>query len=132
MKFTLEDAGQNLISNYGEGVINVNGTDYRSSLLITQDAVIAPWFDGDVKALNKEAFEPLLQLDVEQRPELVLLGSGATHVFPSMQLLAELNAEGLSVEVMGTRAACRTYSVLVNEHRTVAAALLPIQGTPAA
>ena len=126
MKFTLEDTGQNLISNYGEGVISVNGIEYYGSLLITRETVIAPWFDGDVKELGMEAFGPLLTLDAESRPEVVLLGSGARHVFPPMRLLAELKSAGLAVEVMGTRAACRTYSVLMNEHRPVAAALLPI------
>jgi uncharacterized protein len=32
----------------------------------------------------------------------------------------------MALEVMNTRAACRTYSVLVSEYRSVAAALLQI------
>lgn len=128
MKFTLEAAGPNVINHYGEGGIRVNGTDYRQSLLITPDTVISPWFDDDLNRLDTRAFAPLLTLEPQQRPEVLLLGSGARHVFPNMQLLADLRAAGLAVEVMATRAACRTFSVLAAEQRRVAAALLPIRG----
>jgi len=37
-----------------------------------------------------------------------------------------MKERNISLEVMNTRAACRTYSVLVSEYRSVAAALLQI------
>ena len=46
--------------------------------------------------------------------------------FIEPELRAAAQAHGVALEPMDTGAACRTYSVLVNEHRTVAAALLPI------
>ena len=44
----------------------------------------------------------------------------------TLALMAELKLKGVALEVMNTRAACRTYSVLVSEYRPVAAALLQI------
>jgi uncharacterized protein len=41
-------------------------------------------------------------------------------------LRRELKATGISVDAMDTRAACRTYNVLMAEDRRVAAALLAL------
>jgi len=121
----LESSEHNLISHYGPGEISVNGEPYASNVLITESEVISDWFDGSAQELAVEHFEPLLKL--AQPPEIVLFGSGATHTFPDFQVLAELKTRGITLEVMNTRAACRPYSVLVSEHRSVAAALLQIE-----
>jgi uncharacterized protein len=126
MKFQLETSDNNLISHYGPGVLAVNGREYTSNLLITQTAVLENWCESDVSTLTESHFEPLISLPDDTRPEIVLLGSGEQHIFPDMQLLVALKRQGLTVEVMNTRAACRTYSVLVSEYRSVAAALIQI------
>ena len=126
MKMHLETSDQNLISNYGKGVLSVNGQDFRKNILITRTRVVENWFSGPLRELNLSHFDPLLD-DVEaEQPEIVLLGSGDTHIFPDFALMAELKQRGIALEVMNTRAACRTYSVLVNEYRPVAAALIQI------
>jgi len=125
MKIQLETSEQNLISHYGPGSISVNGTAYSENILITANQVFPNWLEGDLSSLCVAHFEPLMNEElVAERPEIVLLGTGKNHVFPDMALLAELRSLGLAVEVMNTRAACRTYSVLVGEHRPVAAGLL--------
>jgi len=125
MKIQLETGDHNLISHYGPGSISINGEEYTSHILITATQVLENWCDGDPASLNVSHFEPLLTVDdAQDRPEIVLLGTGENHIFPDMALLAELKSRGLAVEVMNTRAACRTYSVLMGEHRSVAAALI--------
>jgi len=126
MKFQLETSEHNLISHYGPGVLAVNGVEYSSNLLITEDSVLENWVAGDITTVTSDSFASLFALAADKRPELVLLGSGESHVFPDMKLLVELKKRGLTVEVMNTRAACRTYSVLVSEYRSVAAALIQI------
>lgn len=126
MKFQLENSEHNLISHYGPGVISVNGQDYTGNVLITRSAVQENWFDGELDTLSLAHFEDLLQMQGEERPEIVVLGTGTDHRFPNMRLVAELNQHGLALEVMNTRAACRTYSVLVSEYRRVAAALMQL------
>jgi uncharacterized protein len=54
----------------------------------------------------------------------VLIGTGEQQRFPHASLLAAFFARRIGVEVMDTRAACRTYNVLVSEGRSVAAALM--------
>lgn len=128
MKIQLETGDQNLISHYGPGSISINGTAYTSNILITANEVIENWFSGDLSSLNAAHFAPLLNDSIKgERPEIVLLGTGSDHRFPNMALLAELQQHNLAVEVMNTRAACRTYSVLVGEHRPVAAALMQFE-----
>jgi len=128
MKIQLETGEQNLISHYGPGSISINGTAYTNNILITANEVFEQWFSGDLDTLKAEHFAPLLSSSLKgERPEIVLLGTGSDHRFPDMALLAELKRANLAVEVMNTRAACRTYSVLVGEHRPVAAALLQFE-----
>jgi len=127
MKIQLETSEQNLISHYGPGSISVNGTEYTDNILITATAVFPNWFSGEWPDLTVEHFAMLWSDGfVGERPEIVLLGTGTQHTFPDMSLLVELKKHNLAVEVMNTRAACRTYSVLVGEHRPVAAALLQL------
>lgn len=127
MKMHLETSDQNLISNYGAGVLSVNGQDYTSNIIITQTRVVEDWFSGDLKTLTLAHFDPIFDEVEAIRPEIVILGSGEDHIFPDFSLMAELQKRGVALEVMNTRAACRTYSVLVNEYRPVAAALLQIR-----
>ncbi|NND91609.1 MAG: hypothetical protein HKN42_12175 [Granulosicoccus sp.] len=126
----LETSDQNLISNYGEGVLSVNGQDYHGNILITRTRVIEDWFCGDLQTLTVGHFAPLFDDAETIRPDIVVLGTGHLHVFPDFALLADLQQRGIALEVMNTRAACRTYSVLVNEYRPVAAALLQIEPRP--
>lgn len=126
MKMHLETSEQNLISNYGVGVLGVNGQDFTANLLITKTRIIENWFTGDLQQLQLSHFSPLFDKAEPEQPEIVLLGSGDTHIFPAFSLMAELRQRGIALEVMNTRAACRTYGVLVNEYRPVAAALLQI------
>jgi uncharacterized protein len=54
---------------------------------------------------------------------LLLIGTGATMQRPPPALLAAATAAGMAPEFMDSRAAARTYNVLVNEGRAVAALL---------
>lgn len=126
MKMHLENSEQNLISNYGKGVLSINGRDFRDNILITKTRVIENWFSGPMSGLKLAHFAPLFDGVEDEPPEILVLGSGTQHVFPDFSLAAELKSHGIALEVMNTRAACRTYSVLVNEYRPVAAALIQL------
>ena len=56
--------------------------------------------------------------------EILLLGCGAAFGQPTAELRAALRAHGIVTEAMDTRAACRTFNVLLAEDRRVAAALI--------
>ena len=56
-------------------------------------------------------------------PEAVLLGPGSSNVFPPRELMFAFARKGIGLEVMDTAAAARTFNVLANEGRRVAAVL---------
>jgi uncharacterized protein len=121
MKISLESAaGRNLFTAYGDGYVDVNGTRHHVNVVVAADAVTPGWFAGTLQALRPEHLAPL----VEGRPEIVLLGTGAAFRFPHPSVLAPLYQAGIGVEVMDTRAACRTYNILLAEGRRVVAALI--------
>jgi uncharacterized protein len=78
------------------------------------------WAGGSIEQLTEAHFRML----AEMAPEIVLVGSGKAFAFPDPALLAPLYAAGIGVEVMDTRAACRTYNLLLGEGRNVVAALI--------
>ena len=52
-----------------------------------------------------------------------MLGTGSGHVIPPRELMFAFARKGVGLEVMDTRAAARTFNVLVAEGRQVAAVL---------
>ena len=84
------------------------------------DRIAEDWKVRSFKSLAQDNIEALAALN----PELVLLGTGDVLRFPDPRLLVNLTRAGIGAEVMDTRAACRTYNILAEEGRNVAAALI--------
>lgn len=82
------------------------------------------WTPPALDALAEADLAPLLALDPP--PEFVILGTGATMVFPPRTLVRALEARGIGVEAMDSRAAARTWGVLRAEDRWIAAAIMPL------
>jgi uncharacterized protein len=120
-----QNSKRNAFTAYGPGFVAVNSVRYESSLVVLPDRIVQDW--------NVQNFESLAQRDIDAlallKPELVLLGTGDRLRFPDSRLLSSLAAARIGAEVMDTRAACRTYNILAEEGRNVAAALIiPISG----
>ena len=115
--------GVQLVQGYRDGGFRISGVDYPGAVLITPERT-QPWAVGGLDALVADDFAPLLAADA--RIEVVLIGTGPTMRRPPKALLEALSASGLAVEFMDSKAAARTYNVLINESRRVAAALLPL------
>lgn len=95
----------------------VNERVLRKSFVICPDTLIEDWPVSDAATLQPSQLEPLLNL----KPEVVVLGTGPTQVFPPAAVLAAFLTRGLGIEVMTNAAAARTYSVLAGEGRRVVA-----------
>lgn len=120
MKLHLMPAGGlQLFSGYGPGYVTVNHVRYETCVLVTPQAV-TEWRAAGFDDLRTEHFGFIAEL----RPEIVILGTGATQRFPRPELARALAASGGGVEVMDSRAACRTYNILASEGRKVVAAIL--------
>ena len=114
-------AGPRVQGFSGRGFV-VDGKSH-DSLLLTPEAA----FDWDAPALPDLApadVEPVLALD--PAPEFLLLGTGAATIFPPPAFTSALEARGIGVEAMDSRAAARTWGLLRGEGRWIAAALMPL------
>jgi uncharacterized protein len=121
MKIERESAeGRNLFTGYGDGYVEVNARRLTASLVVTADRLEENWGPEAVEQISSIQLEALAAFS----PEIVLLGTGTTLRFPHPALLAPLYAAHIAVEVMDTRAACRTYNILLGEGRKVLAALI--------
>lgn len=121
MKFHLTQAeGNQLVTGYGAGWVEINGTRYSKSLIVLPNLLIPHWPADDFDSLTEDSFRGLLEL----KPEVVLLGTGEKHRFLHPRISRELTAANISLESMDTAAACRTYNILMAEGRHVAAALI--------
>jgi len=120
MKLTLEGTSNiNVIRSYSADGIQIGEHIIRSSCIVTADTLISSWPAATLEELQLNHLEPLLEL----RPELVLFGTGARQRFAPAQIRSALTARGIGVEAMDLGAACRTFNILVQEERRVAAVL---------
>jgi uncharacterized protein len=120
MKFHLtRSGGRNLFTGYGEGYVAVNDQRFERHLLVAPDHAIVEWSARSFDALAPEHFAELLEL----KPEIVILGTGPTLLFPHPRITQPLAAASIGFEAMDTKAACRTYNILMAEGRQVVAAI---------
>ena len=107
------------IKKYLPGCITVNDQEYTHSLLIMPE-YLAAWPLANFASLTAEHITELCALN----PSLILIGTGAKQAFLPTEIIQPALQRGIGVEVMNSSAACRTYTILVSEHRNVLAALV--------
>ena len=114
--------GGPVVRGFAEGGFSVDGGVYKALLLTPERA--DGWDAPSLPDLTIEHLAPLLAL--RPSPEFILLGTGAVTAFPPRSLVAALEAQGIGLEPMDSRAAARTWGMLRGEERWIAAALLPL------
>lgn len=121
MHFTEDKpAGNYIINEYSKNSVTINQHCYESSLYISPNTLIEDIQQVSSSQLTQNAVEFIVDL----APEIVLLGSGESLVFPEAAIIAYFAQHNIGFETMDHAAACRTYSVLSAEHRNVGALLL--------
>lgn len=119
MKFTRETSAALTIRSVSDGRICIGEKSYDHSIALTASAIIGEWSQTTVHDLNASDFDELLRTE----PEIIIVGTGKTNVFPPRELVFAMARRGIGFEVMDTTAAARTFNVLVGEDRQVAAVL---------
>ncbi|HEU4664057.1 MAG TPA: Mth938-like domain-containing protein [Dokdonella sp.] len=109
------------------GAVTVVDRELRTSFLLAPDRIVEDWPVIVPAQFDLAAADSVAALE----PEVVLLGTGETQVFPPREALAALLRRRIGVEVMTNPAACRTYNLLAGEGRRVVAAIM-LPGNPAA
>ena len=109
----------NLIRRYGDGIIVVEEREIFAPCIVAPGVLHTDWIDTPA-ALTLESLSILWPL----QPRILLLGSDARPA--ALQgIRKQLAAREISLESMDLGAACRTYNVLAQEDRPVAALLFP-------
>ena len=116
-------AGKILIQSYGAGRFRAGQAHYAGSVIVFPDRVM-PWGVAAPDDLSIEALAPVL--DDPNPVELLLVGLGVEPRPLPKAIRAAVRDRGIAIDGMATTAACRTYNILVGEHRSVAAALIAV------
>ena len=111
--------GRNLFTGYGDGYVAINDRRYERHVVVTPEREVTHWDAPSFEALEPAHFEALLALE----PEIVILGTGSRLRFPHPRLTRALAEAAVGFETMDTKAACRTYNILMAEGRAVVAAI---------
>ena len=110
---------------YGNGGFRFAGMSHKGSVIALPSGVWA-W---DIASPDDIAIPTLTRIFAEPRGgefQFLLLGTGATQVFPSPVVRRAFADCGIGIDIMSTGAAARTYNVLLAEGRPVGAALLAV------
>jgi uncharacterized protein len=110
----------NLVSRYGEGRVIIEGREITAPCVVAPGTVHTNWITS-LAALTMESLAIVWPL----QPRILLLGSDSRPGDALRSIGRKLAAQNVSLETMDLGAACRTYNVLAQEDRAVAALLFP-------
>ena len=120
MKFTLDSSSDsNLIRSYSPNSVRIGDQEIHGSCIVTADHFVS-WEPASFAELRTDHLEKIFAL----APDVVLLGTGMTQRFAPPEIRSAFAARKIGLEAMDLGAACRTFNILVQEERKVAAALL--------
>lgn len=120
MKFSRDDTTELSIRSVEDGAITIGDETLTAHVALTAERIIREWPATGVSELTIGALERVLAED----PEMIVLGTGREQRFPPKDLTFALARRGIGLETMDTRAACRTFNILVAEGRRPAAVLM--------
>jgi uncharacterized protein len=122
MEFTrIAAEGRQFIQAHREGGFTIAGVRHEGSVLVLPDRTL-PWSVRELSAVTVDSLAPITAAATSV--DILILGAGASFGQPPPDLRQALRAHGIVIEAMDTRAACRTFNVLLAEDRRVAAALI--------
>ena len=119
MQLTRDAAAVHPIRAWEPGRVRIADRWVAGNVIVGSDRVIEGWTTIEPHRLTIIELEPALALE----PTILVLGTGSEQLLPDVELMAALAARSVGVEIMSTRAACRTFNVLLQEQRRVVAAL---------
>ena len=121
MKFAQDSQDEGyVITAYGENSVSINGKPFKQSLIITRTKLNEDWDVSMVELLQAEHIDQILSFN----PELIIIGTGNKLIFPAAEVYSVIIKHVIGVDFMDTRAACRTYNILMSEGRDIVAGLI--------
>ena len=106
-----------------QGILQIGEQTY-SEPICWQDGKISIIPQATIGELNEQIFVSAIET-AENRPEVIIIGTGAKQQFMHPKIAAALSAYGIGFECMNTSTACRTLVLLQGEGRSTWAWLWP-------
>jgi uncharacterized protein len=119
MKFVRETPSAITIRHVEKGRLVIGDETVTESVMLYRDTIERGWPGAAENDLSIDDVSSL----VAMQPEIIVYGTGWNPVLPPRELTFALARQGIGFEVMDTPAACRTFNILINEDRDVAAIL---------
>lgn len=113
------------IDAYGNGGFRFADMSHKGSLLCLPSGIMAWSVAAAPDALTPADFAAVLA--DAATIDVLLFGTGVTHVMPGRKVRAAFAEAGVGIEPMTTGSAARTYNILLGERRKVAAALIAVE-----
>jgi uncharacterized protein len=118
LQFIRESANDFTITGYDTASVRVGQSSFTEPISLSHNSAAKAW--NASRPLDAASIAAGTQLDAE----IVIIGSGSKLVFPKPEALRPLIEARVGFEVMDSRAACRTYNVLLAEGRKVGLLLI--------
>jgi len=113
--------GNYKLSGYESEKIIVNNTEYKHSIVVSNNTFVTNWEPQQAKKITSNDIELLITLD----PEIIIIGTGMKHHFIDEAILEVAFNKNIPVEMMSSSKACMLYTILIQEQKYVVAAIMP-------
>ncbi len=119
MQLTRDNIPVHFVRAWEPGRVRIADRWVAGNVIVSADRIVEGWTLALPHALTIADLEPALTLE----PTIIVLGTGTERLLPDVELMADVAARSVGLEIMNTPAACRTFNVLLQEQRRVVAAL---------
>lgn len=120
MQLTRDASAVHFIRAWEPGRVRIADRWIAGNVIVGADRIVEGWTSVPAHRLTIAELAPAFALE----PTIIVLGTGAEGLLPDIELMADVAARSVGLEIMSTPAACRTFNVLLQEQRRVVAALL--------
>ncbi|WP_205518104.1 Mth938-like domain-containing protein [Sphingorhabdus sp. Alg239-R122] len=112
-----------VVSGFSGIGFRVGNRQVNGGLLLTPSNAL-DWFPPAMDNMDITSLAVILPCD--PLPEFLLFGTGQSLVHPPHHFVREVEAMGLGIEVMDSKAAARAWGMLRQEDRQIVAAFMPL------
>ena len=114
MEIQLETAESHTIRSYTDHCIVIGERTFTDSCIISSQSIQSTWPSHSIVALSTVHLPELL-ID---KPDVIIIGHAGKPILLA-KIASELSQHKIGIECMPIGAACRTFNVLLSEHRAV-------------
>ena len=92
--------------------------EYHTNIII--DNKVKQWNIEKSQLFNFKYYDEMIL----SKPDIVIVGCGDIQILPTPEFINYFTSQDISIEIMTTESACKTFNVLISEHRKVVTGLI--------